>query len=592
MSPAEEYAKRLAARQARVAELERVHIRLGNLRLATFLVAVAIAWLAFGKQLISPWWLVIPLTGFILLVAQHSKALRRRALAERAVLVYESGLARIADKWTELGRTGDEFNDVHHVYASDLDLFGRGGLFQLLSLARTRMGEQTLAGWLLAPSTLDEVRGRQAAVLELRDNLDLREDVAVLGEDAGIGVRPRALLQWAESPNLLEGRWLTAFARTLAAGAVLTAVAWAIWNQPLPFLIVAAVESVVFYRLRRGLNGVLHETEHAFENLDLLSAVLARFEQEGFTSPRLRNLTERLTSHQQRGSIAIGRLRKLVDLSMSRDNLFLRLLDIPLMYSVQVAIAVENWRREHGRAVRRWLEVIGEIEALLSLSGYSYEHPADPLPQFVEGSARFEAEQLGHPLLSEALCVHNDVSVGGTTRVLMVSGSNMSGKSTLLRAVGINTVLALAGAPVRARRLRLSLLQVGASIRINDSLQEGNSRFYAEIKRLRQIYDLTSQMPRLLFLLDELLQGTNSQDRRIGAEGIIRALLEREAIGLVSTHDLALTNLADSGPPALHNVHFQDELVKGQLKFDYRLREGVVAHSNGLALMRSIGLNV
>jgi DNA mismatch repair ATPase MutS len=237
------------------------------------------------------------------------------------------------------------------------------------------------------------------------------------------------------------------------------------------------------------------------------------------------------------------------------------------------------------------------MEALLSLATYSFEHPADPFPEFTGGPASFEAADLGHPLVPSALCVRNDVSIGGETRVLLVSGSNMSGKSTLLRAIGINVVLAMAGAPVRARHLRLTPLQVGASIRVNDSLQEGSSRFYAEITRLRQIAnladrDLGTGHPPLLFLLDELLQGTNSSDRRIGAEGIVRALVKRGAIGFVSTHDLALTDIGGSVEGHLKNVHFQDEFADGKMTFDYKLRDGIVTKSNGLELMRSIGLDV
>jgi DNA mismatch repair ATPase MutS len=226
------------------------------------------------------------------------------------------------------------------------------------------------------------------------------------------------------------------------------------------------------------------------------------------------------------------------------------------------------------------------------LAAYSFEHPSDPFPEIIEGGATFDAEKLGHPLLPSAVCVSNSVSISGQTRVLLVSGSNMSGKSTLLRAVGVNVVLAMAGAPVRASRLRLTPLRVGASIRINDSLQEGSSRFYAEITRLRQIVDLAGGNPPLLFLLDELLQGTNSKDRRIGGEGIVRALVDRGSIGIVSTHDLALTDIGGPLDGHLRNVHFQDELADGRMTFDYTLRDGVVTKSNGLELMRSIGLDV
>jgi DNA mismatch repair ATPase MutS len=262
------------------------------------------------------------------------------------------------------------------------------------------------------------------------------------------------------------------------------------------------------------------------------------------------------------------------------------------MYSVQVAFAAERWRSAHGKSLRAWVRAVGEMEALLSIAAYSFEHPADLFPVFVDGAASFECKEMGHPLVPASICIRNDVSIRGDRRILLVSGSNMSGKSTLLRSVGMNIVLAMAGAPVRAGGMTLTPLQVGASIRINDSLREGSSRFYAEITRLRQIFDLAGGTLPLMFLLDELLQGTNSNDRRIGAEGIVRALLNRGAIGLVSTHDLALTGIGGRVEGHLHNVHFQDELENGRMTFDYKLHDGVVTKSNGLELMRAIGLDV
>jgi DNA mismatch repair ATPase MutS len=326
--------------------------------------------------------------------------------------------------------------------------------------------------------------------------------------------------------------------------------------------------------------------------LGLLSEVLARVERQPFSAPRLQALKRELLSHGLTSSDAISRLKTITDLSDSRLNLMVQLLDVPLMYSVQVAFAAERWRRLHGRAVGAWLKAIGEIEALICFGTYSYEHEADPFPEFVKGAGGFDAKEIRHPLIASAECVPNDVRLGDDVSVLLVSGSNMSGKSTLLRTVGINAILAMAGGPVRARSLRLSALQVGASIRINDSLQEGSSRFYTEITRLRRLFDLAGGDPPLLFLLDELLQGTNSKDRRIGAEGVLSALVKRGAIGLVTTHDLALAETDAGLHGQLHNVHFQEEFEDGRMSFDYKLREGVVTKSNGLALMRSIGLDV
>jgi MutS domain V len=592
VSATEEYEQRLKARAASAARHQKTHVRLGNLRLALVIVAATMAWVSLRGQAFSLLWLLAPTLLFVAVTAYHSQVLRILDLAQRAAAYYRKGLARIADQWPGTGETGERFDDPHHVYASDLDLFRRGGLFELLSAARTRMGEETLAQWLLAPSPLDQIRERHPAVAELRPQLDLAEDLAVLGEDAKAGVHPEALIRWAEAPNRIGPPGLRWLAPALAAAAVVCVFIWAFWGMATPLVLVVILEAVLTYRLRQPLAEVLHGTEQTFHGVELLSGMLVRLERHSFHSPRLQTLQGELLSHHIPGSRALARLNTIVDLIDSREHFLVRTLDAPFMYSVQVALAAERWRRAHGHAVRSWVNAIGEIEALLSLATYSYEHPADPFPEFVEGAALFDGTEIGHPLVPSTACVRNSVRVGGDTRVLLVSGSNMSGKSTLLRSVGINVVLAMAGAPVRARTLRLTPLRLGASIRINDSLQEGSSRFYAEITRLRKIFDLAGGQPALMFLLDELLQGTNSKDRRIGAEGVVRALVERGAIGLISTHDLALTEIGGLPDGYLHNVHFQDDFEAGKMQFDYRLREGVVTRSNGLELMRSIGLDV
>lgn len=588
----EEYAQRLKRREATVTHYELMHLRLGYIRLAIAVIAAVTAWEAWKRYAFSPWWIWLPVAAFLAVVTYHSHIVRTRDLAQHAVAFYKRGLARIEDRWAGTGATGERFNDPHHVYASDLDLFGQGSLFELLSTARTRMGEETLANWLLAPATFRETAERHASVGELRDQLDLREDLAVLGEDAGVGVIPEALLRWAEAPGGMRPEWMRPFSVVLCILAIAGAVVWGYWDFATPFIALLIVEGILTYRLKSGIEEVLLSSEHVFRDLSLLSGLLARVECHTFSAPRLQSLQQELLSHGLRSSEAIRRLKTIVDLSDSRRNLIMAALDIPLMYSVQVAFAADRWRRAHGHAVRSWLNAIGAIEALLSLSTYSYEHADDPFPELLEGEPCFEATAIRHPLIPSRVCIANDVHLSAATRVLLVSGSNMSGKSTLLRTVGINTVLAMAGAPVRAQRLRVARLQVGASIRINDSLQEGSSRFYSEITRLRKLFDLAGGDPPLLFLLDELLQGTNSHDRRVGAEGVLHAFLKRGAIGFITTHDLALAEIGGALNGQLHNVHLQEEFAGGRLSFDYKLREGVVTKSNGLALMRSIGLEV
>jgi DNA mismatch repair ATPase MutS len=285
----------------------------------------------------------------------------------------------------------------------------------------------------------------------------------------------------------------------------------------------------------------------------------------------------------------IERLRKLVALLDARRNQFFAPFALLFLWTTNIAFAIERWRLESGAEIVGWIATIADLEALLSLSSFAFEHPAFTTPDVIDGDALFDGDAVGHPLIPGDRRVANDVCIGGDLRLLIVSGSNMSGKSTLLRAIGVNTILALAGAPVCAARLRVTPMSVGASISLNDSLSEGASRFYAEILRIR---DILRMPPPLLFLLDEVLGGTNSHDRRIGAAAIVRGLVSRGAIGLATTHDLALAQIADDLAPRAANVHFEDHLENGAVMFDYHMRPGVVTKSNALELMRAVGIEV
>jgi MutS domain V len=592
VEPATDYRQRLAQRESHLKTLDVSLSRFGAARLTLAVIILVAAWFALGAHAFSPRWLVLGVGAFVGLVIAHQAARRARARAERAADFYRKALARIEDRWQGTGQQGMQFDEAHHVYASDLDLFGKGGLFELLCTVRTRMGEERLAQWLKTPAPVSEIRERHASINDLKGRTDLREELAVIGEHSSVGIHPAALLNWAETPNRLVSRRLLWTGVLLPVVAIAFTLYWKVSGVGTPLFITLIIEALVLSLLRKPVDDVLNGSETAFADLRLFSDLLLRVEREKYTSATLQKLVERLSSHTRNASQTIASLSTIVSFAGSRRNQAITLFAIPLMYTLNVALVAERWRRLHGKAVRNWVETIGEFEALLALAAYTHEHPADPFPEFVEGTATFAAEELGHPLIPATRVVRNSVNIAGKTRILLVSGSNMSGKSTLLRTVGINTVLAMAGAPVRARVLRLSELQIGASIRINDSLHEGSSRFYAEITRLRQLFDVVNGSRPLLFLLDELLQGTNSWDRRSGAEGIVRAFAARGAIGLISTHDLALTDISGLPEGALINVHFQDELQDGRMLFDFKLRDGVVTRSNAMELMRSIGLEV
>lgn len=311
-----------------------------------------------------------------------------------------------------------------------------------------------------------------------------------------------------------------------------------------------------------------------------------------FRAPLLRELHSLLTDGSRTASASIRRLDRLVVWLDAQRNALFAPVGFLLMWPVHFALAIEAWRLRTGGNIRRWLGAVGQIEALGALAAYSFEHPADPFPELAEQGPLLRAEQLGHPLIAEDASVRNDVELGDGVRTWIVSGSNMSGKTTLLRTVGINTVLALAGAPVRASSLKLSVLALGATIRIHDSLQARRSRFYAEIQRLKQLMDLADGPAPLLFLLDEILHGTNSHDRLVGATALIHQFLARGAIGLITTHDLAIADAGSELEGRVDNRHFRDHLHQGQLAFDYKVRPGVVQGSNAIALMRAVGLDI
>jgi MutS domain V len=594
-TPSQEYESRLALRRRVLDRAALAHRRIGNLRLLTALLAAAILWFALAQHL-SLAWLAIPFVIFLGLVIAHSRVDHTRRVAQRAVDYYTLALDRVNDRWDHAGETGENFRDPAHPYAEDLDLFGPASLFQLLNTARTRIGQATLARWLMKPAGREEILARQGAIEELRTRLDLREDLAVLGEEFRAAGDPAALAKWAEAPAIPFPRLLRLLAPILALLALGLIVAYFASDFSdarvrIALLVTAAVEGLLVLRQREAISRIVGAIGQPGHDLALLSLVLRRLEAESFSSPKLADLRAALNITGRPASQRIGRLQRLIELLDSRDNLAMRLIGPLLLWTTQLAMAIEDWRQLSGPHVPRWLAAAGEIEALSSLACFAYEHPSDPFPNIVEGAPLFHAIAAAHPLLPESRSIRNDLHLSLDLRLIVVSGSNMSGKSTLLRTTGVNTVLALAGATVRAHALTISPMHLGASIRINDSLHAGASRFYAEITRLRDIVALADRGP-VLFLLDELLNGTNSHDRRIGAEGVVRGLVQRDAIGLVTTHDLALAAIADSLKPAAENMHFEDHLEAGVMTFDYRIRPGVVEKSNALELMRAVGLDV
>ena len=588
-----EYSRRLDDRRETAAIRSRHAAIAANLRLLVFATGVVVAWLVFGSRVLAAGWLAVPILLFVVLLFAHDRLLTQRQRALRSVAFYERALSRLESRWAGGGTQGERFRDPHHPYADDLDLVGEGSLFELVCTARTRGGEDTLAAWLLGPATPEQIQLRQDAVRELTPRLDLREDLARLGDEVRSGLHPERVCAWGAAPVVIASKTPAMIAAGLAALALAGLVCWMLTPLgPLPFLLALLLEGVFWSLYRRRFQAVVGAVELPGQDLGLLAHLLERLEREPCQASRLVELQAGLETSGASASTSIARLRRLIDLLDARRNQLFFPVAAVLLWTPQVAFAIERWRARFGPDLGRWIEAVGEFEALCAFAGFSYERPDYAFPEILDGAPCFEGVAIGHPLLPDDRCVRNDLTLSAENPALIVSGSNMSGKSTLLRSIGINTVLGLAGAPVCAKNLRLSPVAIGASIRLQDSLLEGSSRFYAEILRLRQITELAQNELPILFLLDEILSGTKSHDRGIGAEAVVRNLVESGAIGLVTTHDLALTRLADLLAPRVTNVHFQDHLEDGVIAFDYRIHPGVVTKSNALELMRAVGLDV
>ena len=501
--------------------------------------------------------------------------------------LYGRGIDRVQDRWVGAGVSGDEFFAARHPYAADLNLFGAGSLFERLCTARTQLGQQALARYLQEPVSLDESQQRQAAVRELAANTGLREKIALLGRNEFHESQWQTFTDWLGSPPVGLPMWLRPALMTssvLLAGLAITLALMPSWWPALRQAIVplVALQAAIGYSLQAQVRRVIRAAAPIVSEFALIQEGLALMAAQAHQAPKI----ARLSKVAAPASRTIRQLQPWFAVLRERMKDWYYLPALGLLLGTQSALAIEAWRLRHREDLAVWLNAWAEYEALNALACYAYENPEDSWPEL--GVPGFAAEDLGHPLLLAAACVRNDVALG-ECRFYVVSGSNMAGKSTLLRSVGLAAVLAYAGAPVRARSLRLAVLRVCASISIVDSLREGKSRFLAEMERLRDTLETAAQHP-TLFLIDEIFSGTNSPDRKAAADAVVRTLAERGAIGAISTHDISLADIAVHGGA---NVHMASrEGGDGPLDFDYRLKPGVTRESNALAIARLAGVPV
>ncbi len=574
-----------------------------RLRLVVFVAAAAGVWLLISQGRGQAVWLLMAgaVVAFVIVVARHRAAQRHLRRAQLMTDFNREGIARVERRWSDLPRPFSPPVPRNHDYADDLDLYGRASLVHLTGVSRTAPGRSTLWSWLLAPADPEIIALRQEAVREMAGAFDYRDRIAaearLMNSDSMEEVED--FLRWCESPGWLSGRiWLRAAAVLLppvnlaaiilySLGMVPTAVvAW-------PLLVSALVMAPAW----KAINRACSEADDGESGVRHYGPLLSLLADAPLYSRYAADLRQRLGAGTRPAHREIAALRRLLDMAeVRRSPLFHVPLALVLLWDVHVLAALERWKKRSGARVRTWLDVVGETEALAALAALAADHPDWAMPTLDAEATTLRGRALGHPLLAPGLCVRNDVEVGPAGSFLLVTGSNMSGKSTLVKAVGLNVVLGQAGGPVCAEALRIPPLRVVTSIHVTDSLADGVSFFMSGLQRLKQVVDAAETAgatsgPGVLYLLDEILQGTNSAERRIAARTVLRRLLRSGAIGAVTTHDLSLADAEDLNARAVP-VHLTESVGDGNegLTFDYRLRTGIATSTNALRLLQLAGL--
>lgn len=585
------------------------YIRSARLLAAVIGVACAVAgWIGGG---FSPWYLGTALAfgGLVALAFWHQKLLEQSQVLRLRVKMCRQQLARIARNWKQIKMPSPSVPTEHRAEAQDLDLSGNASLFELACCAFTPIGVETFQQWLLNPASPDEIQSRQQAVQLLAPNRSLRERLELHGRLLQQGsAGPEAFLAWAEGSPFLHHRpaliWL---ARGLTLTVLVAAVLLAFFVSPvvmcfiiLGVIIINVVLNVLFAGSIHDLFNKVSSRNNSIQHYRQLLALISELPDDCEFFERLKSSMGKSVSEPL---AILNQLHYTVKLADARRDplfgVFYLATQVVLLTDFHVLSLLEHWQMQHGGKVRSWLEAIAKLEAVSSLATLSHDNTKWCFPEVkVSDQPTLAATQIGHPLLPPTACVRNDVQVGPPGSFLLVTGSNMSGKSTLLRSVGVNVALAQAGGPVCAESMRLPPLELATSMRVTDSLAEGVSFFMAELKRLKQIVDRSSETSQdesrtLLFILDEILQGTNSAERHIAVSRVVSRLVSDGSLGLVSTHDLELASATDLAA-ACNAVHFRETIStvdgKKEMTFDYAMREGVAPTTNALKLLEIVGL--
>ncbi|WP_139903675.1 MutS family DNA mismatch repair protein [Clostridium thermarum] len=579
-------------------ELKSEISQIGYLRLVDFIIGVVVSAYIYSlnQYVIFSIVAVIWIGVFIYLVKLHERAIERKNYAEALVTINKRGIERVQGGWNKFEDDGSEFIDEDHPYSGDLDIVGHSSLFQWINTTATYMGRLKLKDYLLNPlKDVSEIKRRQETVKELSQEVETRQKInaeAMLIRDKSKD--PEELLQWAGTNDVqMDSIWIKLIVNGLTL-AFFTIVFLLIFTELISYkyiLAIIALNIVVLTAANKKLSGSLDTIHKYKDGIKIYERIIKIIEDKEFASQAVKDLKKGFyTDTGKKASEVIGELKTISDLIADRRNMGYIIVNLALLWDFRIASMLYKWKCQYGRYLKNWLEIIAEVEALASLSNISFENEEWCFPEVHEGVSLLKAQNLGHPLLGHRR-VSNDFTIKDQGSVIFITGSNMSGKSTFLRTVGINLVMSYCGAPVCASSFSAAIMDVYTCMRVSDNLEKSISSFYAEILRIKKIVSASKQNSKIFFLLDEIFKGTNSIDRHQGATVLIKQLSRRGASGMVSTHDLELGEL-EKEMPKVANYHFQEHYDNGKLNFDYKLRKGISATRNAMHIIRLAGIEV
>ena len=594
MNPENHYTERLSLTEGQLQQVKKQIFRISMLRLALFIAGIAGVYFFFNQTTLLIVCICLTFFPLFILVKIHNRFFIRKEWLETQARIIQEELQALSGDYSSF-EDGKEYTNPEHPYSFDLDIFGRRSLFQSINRTCTFFGKVRLAEWL--QNHLHEktsIEKRQEMVREISEHTLFREQFRVAGlVHHGQSSDGEKIQAWSQSPaQYLHAGWVKAFIWGVPViNSLLLITSLAGWTSFSWLGLSFGIFLVLSFGIIKRATYIQETYGKQLKSLNGYARLIALAKAENWKSAGMQELMERFNLNGQSPIQALQQLSKELDRLDLRNNQFLYvLLEGSIFFQLQEIVRIERWKVRYGQHISEWLETVGELDALCSLGTFAYNHPQYTNPELTEKPFCFLATQMGHPLMPASQCVKNDATIPSRPFFLIITGANMAGKSTYLRTIGVNYLLACIGAPVCCERLKLYPNQLITSLRTSDSLSDNESYFFAELKRLKRIIDLLNQGQQLFIILDEILKGTNSMDKQKGSFDLIRQFMQLKANGIIATHDLLLGSLIKQFPEEIRNYCFEADIKENELTFSYKLREGVAQNMNACFLMKKMGI--